>query len=67
VAHLAGYALTYGPVGAVVGLMMWFYVTAFAVLTGAELNAALEWFDAGGASDAPGGGGANDGPVRRLQ
>ncbi len=42
VAHLARYDLTYGPLGAVVGLMMWFYVTAFAVLTGAELNAALE-------------------------
>jgi membrane protein len=43
VANLAEYDLTYGPLGAVVGLMMWFYVTAFAVLAGAELNAALEW------------------------
>ena len=42
VAHLARYDLTYGPLGAVVGLMTWFYVTAFAVLAGAELNAALE-------------------------
>ena len=30
------------PLGAVVGVMMWFYVSAFAVLVGAELNAELE-------------------------
>jgi membrane protein len=43
VTHMATYDLTYGPLGAVVGLMMWFYVSVFAVLAGAELNAALEW------------------------
>jgi membrane protein len=48
VANLAKYDLTYGPLGAVVGLMMWFYVTAFAVLAGAELNAALAWTASGG-------------------
>jgi membrane protein len=42
VRHLARYDATYGPMGAVVGVMMWFYVSAFAVLVGAELNAALE-------------------------
>jgi membrane protein len=42
VQHLASYDATYGPLGAVVGVMMWFYVSAFAVLVGAELNAELE-------------------------
>jgi membrane protein len=42
VSHLASYDATYGPLGAVVGLMMWFYATAYAVLLGAELNAVLE-------------------------
>jgi len=42
VQHLATYDATYGPLGAVVGVMMWFYVSAFAVLVGAELNAELE-------------------------
>jgi membrane protein len=42
VGHLASYDATYGPLGAVVGLMMWFYVTAFCVLAGAEFNAAYE-------------------------
>ena len=56
VANLAKYDLTYGPLGAVVGLMMWFYVTAFAVLAGAELNAALAWKagSAGNPSRGPG-------------
>jgi membrane protein len=42
VGHLASYDATYGPLGAVVGVMMWFYVSAFVVLVGAELNAELE-------------------------
>ena len=42
VQHLASYDSTYGPLGAVVGVMMWFYVSALAVLVGAELNAELE-------------------------
>jgi membrane protein len=32
---------TYGPLGAVAGLMLWFWVSAYAVLVGAELDAAL--------------------------
>jgi membrane protein len=55
VANLAEYNLTYGPLGAVVGLMMWFYVTAFAVLAGAELNAALEWLASDSAARLSGG------------
>jgi membrane protein len=42
VGHLASYDATYGPLGAVIGVMMWFYVTAYVVLVGAELNAELE-------------------------
>ena len=42
VGHVAGYDATYGPLGAVVGIMMWFFVTAYVVLLGAELNAELE-------------------------
>jgi membrane protein len=42
VGHLASYDATYGPLGAVVGVMMWFWMSAYAVLLGAELNAELE-------------------------
>jgi membrane protein len=42
VGHISSYGTTYGPLGAVVGLMMWFYVSVFVILMGAELNAALE-------------------------
>ncbi len=42
VQHVASYDATYGPLGAVAGIMMWFWVTVYAVLLGAELNAELE-------------------------
>ncbi|WP_238996895.1 YihY/virulence factor BrkB family protein [Entomobacter blattae] len=42
VGRMANYTTTYGPLGTVAGVMMWFYVTAYAVVLGAELNAALE-------------------------
>lgn len=42
VGHVASYDATYGPIGAVVGVMMWFWVSAYVVLLGAELNAELE-------------------------
>ncbi|MBE7210083.1 MAG: YihY/virulence factor BrkB family protein [Gluconacetobacter diazotrophicus] len=42
VGHVASYDATYGPLGAVVGIMMWFFVSAYVVLLGAELNAELE-------------------------
>lgn len=42
VQHFASLDATYGPLGAVVGLLLWFYGTAFVVLLGAELNAELE-------------------------
>jgi membrane protein len=45
VGRFAAYDATYGPLATLIGLMMWFYLTAYAVLLGAELNAALdhEW------------------------
>ena len=42
VGHVASYDATYGPLGAVIGIMMWFFVTAYVVLLGAELNSELE-------------------------
>jgi membrane protein len=42
IGHLANYDATYGPLGAVVGVMTWFYVTVYVVLLGAELNSELE-------------------------
>jgi membrane protein len=40
-ANFASYNAVYGSIGAVVALMMWLYVSAWAVLLGATLNAAL--------------------------
>ncbi|HVC63732.1 MAG TPA: YihY/virulence factor BrkB family protein [Acetobacteraceae bacterium] len=40
--HIATFGVTYGPLGAVAAVMLWFFVTAYAVLLGAELNAQLE-------------------------
>ncbi len=42
VAKIGTFGATYGSLGAAVGVMMWFYVSAYAVLLGAELNARLE-------------------------
>lgn len=39
--HMSSYSSAYGPLGAVIGLMLWFYITALAILIGAELNAEL--------------------------
>lgn len=40
--HIAAFGATYGPLGAVAAVMLWFFFTAYAVLLGAELNAQLE-------------------------
>jgi len=42
VGHFASYNKSYGSLGAVVVLLMWFYVSAYIVLAGAELNAEFE-------------------------
>jgi len=42
VSNFASYNETYGTLGAVVILLMWFYLTAYIVLIGAELNAEME-------------------------
>jgi len=39
--HVAHYNHTFGALGAVVALMMWFYATALALMLGAEINAEL--------------------------
>jgi membrane protein len=39
--HLAHYSRLYGGMGAVLGLMFWIYLTALAILIGAETNAEL--------------------------
>jgi membrane protein len=45
VSHIASLGVTYGPLGAVVAIMLWFYLTAYAVLLGAEVNAQMEQMD----------------------
>jgi membrane protein len=42
VANFGSYNATYGAIGGIIVLLLWFYVSAFAVLLGAELNAELE-------------------------
>lgn len=42
VSNFANYNATYGSLGAIVGLMLWFYFGAYAILLGAELNAEME-------------------------
>ena len=42
VANFASYTATYGIIGGVIVLMLWFYVSALAVLIGAEMNAEIE-------------------------
>ena len=53
VAQFSSYDATYGPLGTVVAIMMWFFVTAYAVLLGAELNAELELQTARDSTDGP--------------
>jgi membrane protein len=40
--NFANYNATYGSLGAVIGLMMWLWVSVIVILFGAELNAELE-------------------------
>jgi uncharacterized BrkB/YihY/UPF0761 family membrane protein len=42
VSNFGSYNATYGTIGAVIVLMLWFYVSSLAVLAGAEMNAEIE-------------------------
>jgi membrane protein len=42
VSNFTNYNATYGTVGAVIVLLLWFYLSALAILIGAELNAEIE-------------------------
>jgi membrane protein len=53
VTDLANYDATYGPLGTVVGVMMWFWVTIYAVMLGAELNSELELQTARDSTEGP--------------
>ena len=55
VANFGTYNETYGSVGAIVVLLMWFYVSAYVLILGAELNSEIEHqvkLDGGAAPDA---------------
>ncbi len=45
VGHVATYDTTYGPLGAVAGVMIWFWVSSYLVLAGAELDNELSAAD----------------------
>lgn len=57
VSNIASYSAAYGALGAAVGVMMWFWLSAYAVLFGAELNAQIDRMRRRRAKDAevPGG------------
>jgi membrane protein len=40
--HVANYTATYGALGAVIGMMMWMWLSAVVILVGAKLNAEIE-------------------------
>jgi membrane protein len=42
VANFGSYSKTYGSMGAVIILLMWFFLTSYIILLGAELNAEME-------------------------
>ena len=62
VTNLGAYDATYGSIGAVIVLLTWMYLTAFFILVGGEINAAIAHSSAEGKAPgetAPGDGGLN--------
>jgi membrane protein len=53
VSNFADYNATYGSVGAIIILLMWFYISALIILIGAELNAEMENPTAAKATEGP--------------
>ncbi len=53
VSNFGSYNETYGTLGAVVILLMWFYLTAYIILIGGELNAEMEHQTARDTTDSP--------------
>ncbi len=49
------YSVTYGSLGAVIILLLWFYLTGFMLLLGAEVNSVIYQVTDGGGAAAPGG------------
>lgn len=41
ISHFAHFNVTYGSLGAVIGLLLWFYLISIAILIGAEVNAEM--------------------------
>ena len=54
IAHFGTYNATYGSLGAVVGMMMWMWISMVLILVGAQLNAEIERQSAPGAKMAKG-------------
>lgn len=52
-AHFADYSATYGSLGALVGLLMWLWITFIVILAGAELDAEVEGQIARGSTVGP--------------
>ena len=50
--HFDSLDKTYGPLGAAIGLYLWFYLSGFAVLLGGEINFLLGNLRNGGSSRA---------------
>ncbi|MBI1361469.1 MAG: hypothetical protein GC155_14420 [Alphaproteobacteria bacterium] len=44
IANFSAYSVTFGPLGAVAALLMWFWLSAYAICIGAEVNSQLELF-----------------------
>ena len=53
-ANFADYNATYGSLGAVIGLMMWLWLSNMVILIGAELNAEIEHQTARDSTEGPG-------------